>query len=155
MHRAALVIVAIAALISAGCVHTAGAAGPTYGLGRPADPAEITALDIDVSPDGSGLPDARGDAIAGARTFAATCARCHGAAVRLDPQRWPYATTLFDYVRRAMPPDRSTKLRADEVYAITAYELAVNGVIDRRDVLDRTTLPRVTMPGLKAFFTAP
>jgi S-disulfanyl-L-cysteine oxidoreductase SoxD len=155
MRSATLVIVAIAALIAAGCVHTAGAAGPTYGLGRPADPAEIAALDIDVSPDGTGLPDGRGDAVDGAQTFAAACARCHGAAVRLDPQRWPYATTLFDYVRRAMPPDRSTRLRPNEVYAITAYELAVNGVIARGDVLDRTSLPRVTMPGLKAFFTPP
>ncbi len=152
---ATLAFVAIVVLIAAGCAHTANGAAHTYGLGRPANAAEIAARDIDVSPDGAGLPGGRGDAVAGARIFAATCRRCHGEGVRLDPQRWPYATTLFDYVRRAMPPDRTERLRPDELYAVTAYELAINGVIDQRDVLDRQSLPRVTMPGLKSFFKSP
>jgi hypothetical protein len=152
---ATLALVTIAVLIAAGCARSGTGAAHTYGLGRPAESAEVARLDVDVSPDGDGLPPGRGDAAAGARIFAVSCRRCHGEGVRLDPQRWPYATTLFDYVRRAMPPDRTERLRPDELYAITAYELAINGVIEQHDVLDRESLPHVTMPGFKSFFRSP
>jgi S-disulfanyl-L-cysteine oxidoreductase SoxD len=116
--------------------------GP-YGLGRPAAPDVLALLDIDVSPDGRGLPAGRGTADEGAAVFSATCGRCHGVTVVLGPNRWPYATTLFDYIRRAMPPGRARPLTAAEVYAVTAYVLATNGFTARDDIIDQETLPHI------------
>jgi mono/diheme cytochrome c family protein len=128
----------------AGCVRqrAALAKGP-YGLGRPVAPDLLARLDIDVSPDGRGLPSGRGTADEGAAIFSATCSRCHGVTVALGPNRWPYATTLFDYIRRAMPPGRARALTADEVYAVTAYVLATNGFTARDDVINKETLSHV------------
>ncbi|HEY4440387.1 MAG TPA: c-type cytochrome [Candidatus Elarobacter sp.] len=151
--RGALAALALAAL-TFGCARAAASNGP-YGLGRPATTSEIAPLDIDVAPDGSGLPDGRGDAATGARVFATSCARCHGAGVVLSPERWAYATTLFDYVRRAMPPDRVSRLSANDLYAVVAFELTINGVLARDVQLDRKTLPQITLPGRGRFFTGP
>ena len=123
---------------------------PTFGIGRPATPAEIAALDIDVGPDGAGLPPGRGTAADGAPIYAARCASCHGKTGKEGPNDilvgrlpgdafpfardpsapktigsyWPYATTVFDYIRRAMPPDKPGSLRDDEVYNLVAFLLS-------------------------------
>src|SRR6185295_19682732 len=127
----------------------------TFGIGRAATPAEIAAWDIDVGPDGAGLPPGHGTAAAGAPIFAAKCAGCHGKTGKEGPNDalvgripndefpfardpkapktigsyWPYATTVFDYIRRAMPPDKPGSLKDDEVYNLTAFLLAANELI--------------------------
>ena len=152
-------------------------APPTFGIGRPATPAEIAAIDIDVGPDGAGLPPGRGTPADGAPIYAARCASCHGKTGKEGPndvlvgrlpgdaftfardQRapktigsyWPYATTVFDYIRRAMPPDKPGSLQNDEVYALTAYLLASNQLIPADAVVDATSLPKVKMPAREHF----
>ena len=150
--RALACATALVANALTGCTHASVAAQPAaYGLGRPPTAAEIAQIDIDVSPDGAGLPAGGAKADDGAPLFASRCSRCHGAAVALDQKRWPYATTLFDYIRRAMPPQRPRQLSAREIYALTAYLLAANGFIGRTDVVDVHTLPHVAMPGRALF----
>ena len=153
-----------------------------FGIGRRADPAEIAALDIDVMPDGRGLPPGRGTSSEGAPLFAAKCAACHGPegqgpfvspAGRLIGRNpgdafnfatdtagerdrtignyWPYATTLFDYVRRAMPPAAPGTLSSDEVYSVVAWVLAQNRIIPEGAVMNAETLPRVVMPARDRF----
>ena len=146
-----------------------------YGLGRTASSAEVAALDIDVAPDGHGLPPGRGTAAQGASLFAQKCASCHGAQgqgmppafpalVGRDPKGegfpfasdwritrtignyWPEATTIFDYVRRAMPHTAPGSLTNDEVYALTAFLLAANQVISSDAALDSASLSHVKMP---------
>lgn len=150
----------------------------SFGLGRAATPAEIAAVDIDVMPDGRGLPAGSGTVAEGSRIYAEQCALCHGvelegtpAAGRLIPpvehpdfpdgedppayrtigNYWPYATTLFDYVRRAMPFDRPGSLSDEEVYAVTAYLLHRNGIVSEGAVLDATSLATVVMPARDRF----
>jgi S-disulfanyl-L-cysteine oxidoreductase SoxD len=154
----------------------AAAQSPTFGLGRPATPEEIKSLDIDVTPDGRGLPPGRGTAAAGKLVYDARCVTCHGATGKEGPQDvlvggrgslssprpvktvgsyWPYATTLWDYIHRAMPFDHPGTLTWDDVYASTAYLLFLNGVVGENDVLDQETLPRVAMPNRNGFVTDP
>jgi cytochrome c len=142
------------------------------GHGRPASPEEIQREDIDVRPDGRGLPAGGGAAADGQPIFAAKCAGCHGAngeggqsGPRLvDPtpfrvgvnqptigNYWPYATTVWDYIHRAMPFDAPGSLSNDEVYALTAYLLAANGIISPDDRLDAQSLPAVRMPNQPNF----
>jgi len=156
------------------------AAQQDFGLGRAATPTEIATVDIDVGPDGAGLPRGRGTVDRGAALFAAKCASCHGpggagaypvypALVGRDPRAadfpfatdpnlkrtigdyWPYATTLFDYVRRAMPFDKPGSLTTDETYAVTAYLLAANELLAADAVLDSATLTGVKMPSRDRF----
>jgi cytochrome c len=156
-----------------------------FGLGRTATAAELAAIDIDVRPDGRGLPAGSGTPAAGARIYAARCVACHGKdgegvrqdRLQLGPKLigrnpgdafdfnestqkegaktignyWPYATTLFDYVRRAMPYDRPGSLTNDEVYAVTAYLLERNQLIKADAVIDAKSLPRVEMPSRDRF----
>ena len=153
---------------------------PTLGLGRAATPREIAALDIDVRPDGTGLPDGSGTAAAGAGIYAARCASCHGAEGEGTPagvllvgrvpndafnfgadrslenrktvgSYWPYATTVYDYVNRAMPPTQPGSLAPAEVYALTAWLLWKNGIIAENERIDRNTLPAVRMPARDRF----
>ena len=168
-----------AAAVSGGSRAVSSAASPAaseevaggWHLGRPAVDSEVSRLDIDIMPDGRGLPPGSGNHAAGVAVFQATCAACHGPAgegtplagplVDPDPENgfrrrvvghfWPYATTAFDYVRRAMPWDAPGTLTDDEVYAVVAWILAENGVIGREDVLDATSLPQVVMPGRARF----
>ena len=123
-------------------------------LGQPADPALIERENIDVSPDGAGLPPGSGDAIHGSVIFAASCAQCHGTAMTINPERWAYATSLFDYVRRAMPPTTRTKLTPAETYALVAYLLAANELIPEGAVMNSSSLPAVRMPRSKDFVPA-
>ena len=149
----------------------------TFGIGRAATPAEIAALDIDVGPDGVGLPPGRGTAADGAPIYAARCAGCHGKTGKEGPNDvlvgrlpgdafpfakdarapktigsyWPYATTVFDYIRRAMPPDKPGSLRDEEVYGLVAYLLSLNELVPADAVIDAASLPKVKMPAHDRF----
>lgn len=142
-----------------------------FGLGRPATQADIARLDIDVRPDGKGLPAGEGKPALGKVIFATKCAACHGVggvggpngslvsttdASRKRPEKtignyWPYATTVFDYIRRAMPFSEPGSLTNEEVYNLTAYLLNANGIIDDKAVINAKTLPKVVMPAQKLF----
>jgi S-disulfanyl-L-cysteine oxidoreductase SoxD len=152
-----------------------------FGFGRPATSAEIAALDLDVGPDGTGLPPGGGTALEGAPIYADKCAACHGAAGEGVPglgdvlvgrihgdafdfseafpsayprtigSYWPFATTIFDYVRRAMPFDRPGSLTDFELYALTAYLLHLNRIIPEDVRIDAESLPRVVMPARDRF----
>src|ERR1700689_4688803 len=142
-------------------------------LGQAVNPEEIASWDISIGPDGSGLPPGGGTPQQGERVYLAKCLACHGEKVSGKPSDqlvggqgslgpgqapvktvgsfWPYATTVFDYVRRAMPLNESKSLRDDEVYAVVAYILWLNGVIGENDTLDAQTLPAVRMPNRDGF----
>ena len=140
-----------------------------FGLGEPASMDLIQRLDIDVRPDGTGLPEGSGTAAAGAPVYAARCASCHGpsgegatanqlvgaAPVGASPATignyWPYATTLFDYIRRAMPTNAPGSLSTAEVYGLTAWLLSTNGIIDTDADINARTLPLVRMPARDMF----
>ena len=150
---------------------------PLFGFGRPATAAEIGAWDIDVRPDGAGLPPGRGTVAQGKAVYAARCAACHGEAGRNGPfdalvgreprsgfpfgrdpslvrtigNYWPYATTLYDYVHRAMPWTQPGSLEPDEVYGLVAYLLFLNQIVPQNAVLDAATLPKVVMPARDRF----
>jgi S-disulfanyl-L-cysteine oxidoreductase SoxD len=145
-------------------------AGPD--LGREASPEEIAAWDISIPPDGSGLPPGGGTADEGKTVYMAKCAACHGVKgmegpadplvggigtlasgkpVKTVGSYWPYATTLFDYVRRAMPYSAPNSLSNDEVYAVSAYLLFLNGIITPEARMTAETLPRVAMPNRDGF----
>src|SRR5580765_8522127 len=157
----------------------AGCASPTAtetpNLGRVATPAEVTAWDVSIPPDGTGLPLGRGTSAQGAVVYEQKCQNCHGekgagqpndrlvgghgtlaskTPVRAVGSYWPYATTLFDYVRRAMPYTQSHSLSDDEVYAVTAYLLYLNGITGESDVMNAETLPKVKMPNRDNFILA-
>jgi cytochrome c len=145
------------------------AQSPTYGVGRTPTAEEIRAWDISIGPTGEELPPGRGTVREGAALYRSTgCAACHGATAidgkapilkskagpnadiwargRILPLRSPFATTVWDYINRAMPLNREGTLTADEVYSLTAYMLFINEVIKEDEVLDATTLPKVKMP---------
>ena len=148
--------------------------GP-FGFGREPNSDEILAWDIDVDPSGAGLPAGSGSVADGDQVWRARCASCHGrngegvpgqsGAVVLpyDPEApwppfprtvgnyWPYATTLFDYVRRAMPADAPGSLTADEVYAVVAWMLHRNEIVPADAVMDAQSLPDVEMPARGRF----
>ena len=123
------------------------------GIGHVAPATDVAAADDDVAIDGTGLPAGSGTPEAGARVFETRCASCHARGAGLGRVRngWPYATSLFDYIRRAMPPDLDEAPSAADIYAVTAYVLAQSGAIGPTDVMDRKTLPRVAMPGKTSF----
>jgi cytochrome c len=145
------------------------AAGPN--LGQPLTHGDLAAWEIHVYPDGKGLPAGSGTMAQGAPIFAQKCAHCHGeagkgatnaalvgappiktiVAPRTIANFWPYATTVFDYIRRAMPWQSPRTLTNDEVYALTAYILALNKLIGENDVMNAETLPQVQMPNRDGF----
>ena len=154
--------------------------GQHFEIGRVATKAEVAAINLDIAPDGAGLPPGRGSAADGAALYAGKCASCHGAKgegiaplypqlIGRDPagesfdfakdpriartigNYWPYATTVFDYVRRAMPMTAPGTLSNDELYAITAYLLAANDVIVADATLDSASLVQVKMPARDRF----
>jgi cytochrome c len=141
-------------------------------LGTPISEAEIAPWDISILPDGTGLPPGSGTSADGARIFAAKCSVCHGengkgglaAAIagggpltsgiettKTIANFWPYATTLFDFTRRAMPWPRPRSLTNDEVYALTAYMLSLNKIVGEDAVMNAQTLPKVRMPNRDGF----
>jgi mono/diheme cytochrome c family protein len=163
--------------VAASLLFSAGAAfAEQLGLGSAPDPALVRAWDIDVTPDGVGLPEGRGSVADGKRVYAQKCAACHGSdgqggpmdrlaggqgslaspkPVKTIGSYWPYATTLFDYVRRAMPFNAPQTLSNDEVYAVTAYLLQLNGIVPADATLDAATLAAVRMPNRNGFVPDP
>jgi len=158
--------------LMAAVIFAAGTAFSGPDLGLEVKPEEIAAWDITVPPDGSGLPSGSGTATEGGAVYFVKCAGCHGlkgTGGPADPlvggmgtlaskkplktvgSYWPYATTLFDYIRRAMPYNAPRSLTNDEVYALSAYLLFLNGIIDEKARMDAKTLPRVRMPNRDGF----
>ncbi len=155
--------------------NAASAQAPQFG--QPIAPADIAPWDISIGPDGAGLPPGRGTAMQGEAIYAAKCQACHGekgtgkpndplvgGMGTLAPDKvpmktvgsyWPYATTLFDYIRRSMPFQESQSLTSEEVYAVSAYILNLNGIIGANDVLDAQSLPKVRMPNQDGFILFP
>lgn len=144
-------------------------------LGVPATAEEIAAMDVSIGPDGADLPPGSGTPKQGAAVYAAKCIACHGpegangvndrlvggqgtltsaTPVKTIGSYWPYATTIFDYVRRAMPYPAPHSLSDAEAYAVTAYLLHLNGIIGADDVMDATSLPKVKMPNRAGFIPA-
>lgn len=146
---------------------SSNSASATFHFGRPATEEEIAAWDIDVPPDGQGLPKGSGNVVDGAAIYAMKCAVCHGdngegikpngALVASESNGktigsyWPYATTIFDYVRRSMPFNTPGSLSDQEVYAITAFLLYKNKIIEEDMTIDAKSLPNVVMPNQEAF----
>ena len=177
MKRSALVLVFVLV-----CVVRLAAQSPQspqsqkFGVGRPPTPEEIRDLAAAIAPDGGGLPEGSGTVAAGREVFAAQCSRCHGPKAEGDvgpalvggqgtlqtarPIKtvgsfWPYATTLWDYINRAMPFDQPGLLKPSEVYAAVAYILSLNGIIADAAVMDAKSLPKVRMPNRDGFVADP
>jgi S-disulfanyl-L-cysteine oxidoreductase SoxD len=166
-------IVGAAAAPVLGLALTASAFAQNPNLGRPISQEDLASWDISIGPDGAGLPPGSGTVQQGEAVYAAKCQACHGEkaagqpndrlvggqgslagdrpAVKTVGSYWPYATTLFDYIRRAMPLNRSKSLANDEVYAVTAYLLNLNGIIPDSATIDAQTLPKVAMPNREGF----
>jgi S-disulfanyl-L-cysteine oxidoreductase SoxD len=147
-----------------------------FGFGTPATPQQIAGWDIAIEPDGTGLPPGSGSVAQGEALFAKLGAKCHGAKgegtdaapalvggrgslatdkpVKTVGSYWSYATTLYDYIHRAMPADHPQSLKPDEVYALCAYILYLNDIVPQDAVMDAHTLPQVVMPN-HAGFTSP
>jgi len=162
----------------AGAVAAALLVLPAYAVdfGRPASSDETKLWDIDVRPDGKGLPDGSGTVAHGKEVFAENCAACHGdngqggikdrlvggqgtlasdKPIKTVGSFWPYATTLFDYIHRAMPYQAPGSLSVDDYYALTAYVLSLNGILAPDGKLDKETLPKVKMPNRDGFIPDP
>jgi len=166
MRRCATCLVVLVVFL----VSTSGFA-QTPNLGKPLTPDELAGWDINILPDGTGLPAGSGTTSEGARIYSAKCAMCHGEngkggtnarLVGREPIKdmesektianfWPYATTLFDYIRRAMPWRQPRSLSNDEVYALTAYILSLNKLIGENETMNAQTLPKVRMPNRDGF----
>ena len=151
-----------------------------YGFGSPASPEDLSKY-FAIQPDGHGLPPGSGTAQTGAQLFAERCTACHGEHLEGNPTRgiggnkllggrgtintktpvktvesyWPYATTLFDYIKRAMPMNAPGSLSNDEVYSLTAYILSKAKIIQPDDTVNASTLPNVEMPNRDGFFPDP
>lgn len=142
------------------------------GLGTPVSPDELSAIDFVILPNGDGLPEGFGTAATGAIVYQRNCLACHGekgtggandalaggqgslsgdSPLKTIGSFWPYATTVFDYVRRAMPIQSPGVLSNDELYAVTAYLLYINGVVGEKDKINAETLPGVRMPNRDNF----
>jgi cytochrome c len=163
-------LAAAVSLLSLFAIPALAADAPHFGV--PADPARMKAWDITILPDGSNLPLGKGSVKEGEAIYAAKCQMCHGAngegkpADRLtggigtlnSPQPvktvasyWPYATTLFDYIRRAMPVTNPHSLDDHEVYSLVAYILSIDGIVKKDAVLDAKSLPKIKMPNRDGF----
>src|SRR5918996_3056548 len=149
---------------------------PTYNVGRPPAAEEVKAWDLTIPPDGQGLPPGNGTAALGQAIYVERCASCHGEMgedpkysrlvgghdtlataqpIRSIGSFWQYATTLWSYIGRSQPFDEPGSLTADQVYAVTAYLLHLNGIIGEQDVMDAKTLPLVQMPNRDGFVPDP
>jgi S-disulfanyl-L-cysteine oxidoreductase SoxD len=166
----ALLLPAALSLLS--CVAQAQQGQQHPNLGHPLTPDEVQKLDITVFPDGRGLPAGSGSVATGATVYAQKCQACHGQqgqggpmerltggvgtlatdkAVKTPVSYWPNSTTIFDYIRRAMPINTPQSLTNDEAYAVTAYLLSIDGVVPKDATLDAKSLPQVKMPNRDGF----
>jgi S-disulfanyl-L-cysteine oxidoreductase SoxD len=167
--REPLLAAALALVLAAGAVRA-----ETPNLGRVATPEEIKAYDITADPNGDGLPPGSGTPQQGEAVYTAKCGSCHGEKgvngqadrlvggqgtlsgekrpIKTVGSNWPYATSVFAYIRRAMPFNEPKSLTPDETYAVTAYLLQLNGIIKDGDVMNAQTLPKVQMPNRDGFF---
>ena len=164
--------VGIGMLIAMAGVWPAAAQLPTYGVGRPPTAEEVKAWDLTIPADGQGMPPGRGNAALGRPIYVERCASCHGETgedpkysrlvgghgtlttdkpIRTIGSFWHSAPTLWSYIRRAQPFDEPGSLTADQVYAVTAYLLHLNGIIGEQDVMDAKILPLVKMPNRDGF----
>jgi mono/diheme cytochrome c family protein len=171
-HKHVLALLAAASLT---VLAARGAAQEGPGLGQPVSAADAAPWDISIQPDGTGLPPGSGDAATGAQIYGTYCVACHGQGGAGQPNDklvggqgtlkelrqtrtvgsyWPYATTIFDYIRRAMPFNAPESLTNDQVYALTAYLLAENKIIDAGATMNAATLPKVEMPNRDGFIMA-
>jgi cytochrome c len=171
-----LALCAALVVVAAAPITTATAADEPH-FGKPVTAADIAAWDISIGPDGAGLPPGKGTVQQGETVYAAKCRACHGekgagspndrlvggagtiapdkAPVKTVGSYWPYATTLFDYIRRAMPFPETKSLTSDETYAVSAYILSLNGIVGTEEVLDAQSLPKVKMPNRDGFILFP
>src|ERR1700761_7984990 len=145
---------------------------PAPHFGTPADPARMKAWDITILPDGSNLPPGKGSVKEGEAIYAAKCQMCHNeqgkgqpadrltggigtlgtqAPIKTVASYWPYATTVFDYIRRAMPVNHPHTLDDHEVYSLVAYILSIDGIVKKDAVLDAKNLPKIRMPNRDGF----
>jgi len=149
---------------------SSGAQAPS--LGKPVTASQLSGFDLIIQPDGSGLPAGRGTAAQGESVFRTRCQSCHGESgegnssatvlvggsmqsegppLRTVGSYWPHATTVFDFIRRAMPADAPKSLTDNEVYQATAFVLFLNGIVGRDEVLDAQSLPLINMPNSEGF----
>src|SRR5215469_8177989 len=168
MHKVSITALAVLLLT---CMARAETHSP-YGIGRTATPAEIAGWNIDIGRDGSGLPPGSGTVARGHEVIEQQCVACHGDKgqggvgdkliggqgtlatanpVRTVGSYWPYAPTLFDYIRRAMPQNAPQSLSSDEVYAVSAYILSLNGIVPAEATLDAQSLAAIRMPNRDGF----
>ena len=171
-ERIAVVIVIAAAVLAACAVQPP--AGNPPALGAAVSAEEVARWDISIPPSGAGLPKGGGSARQGVQVYEQKCIACHGAKgagkpadalvggigslatrapVRTVGSYWPYSTTLFDYVRRAMPITNPLSLSDDEVYAVSAYVLYLNGIVGEDQQMNAQSLPRVKMPNRDGFIS--
>jgi S-disulfanyl-L-cysteine oxidoreductase SoxD len=163
--------------VSAAMLAAAPALAQAPQFGQAIAPVDIAPWDISIGPDGAGLPPGSGTAKTGEAVYATKCQPCHGekgaggpndalvggigslapgkVPVKTVGSYWPYATTLFDYIRRAMPFPETKSLTSDETYAVSAYILNLNGIVGTNDVLDAQSLPKVKMPNRDGFIPFP
>ena len=168
-----LVVTAVLGAVAASPV---AAQLPTYRVGRPPSAEEVTAWDLTIPADGQGLPPGRGTAALGKPIYVERCASCHGETGQ-DPKYnilvggqgtlntdkpvlsigsfWSHAPTLWSYINRAQPTDEPGSLTADQVYAVTAYLLHLNGIVKADEIVDAATLPRIRMPNRDGFVPDP
>jgi S-disulfanyl-L-cysteine oxidoreductase SoxD len=157
-------------------VGSLASSGHAYDFGRTATREEVKLWDIDVRPDGKGLPDGSGTAAHGKAVYEQNCEACHGPngqggikdrlvggqgtlasdmPIKTVGSYWPYATTLFDYIHRAMPYQDPGSLSIDDTYAVAAYILSLNGILPADGRLDKSTLPAIKMPNRDGFVPDP
>jgi S-disulfanyl-L-cysteine oxidoreductase SoxD len=174
--RSALVAACACALLVAAVTRSSDAQLPTYGVGRAPTAEQINAWNTTIPFDGTGLPLGSGTAAQGKAIYTERCAACHGpsgADGKYDPlvggrgtlttdkpvltigSFWPYAPTLWSYIKRAQPVDEPGSLTPEQVYAVTAYLLYLNGLIGEHDVMDARTLPQIRMPNRDGFVMDP
>lgn len=173
VRRVLSLLLLLALQAGAGAAHDTEVAdtAPTPHLGRAARADLVRAWSLSVYPDGRGLPPGSGTAALGGPIYRQRCARCHGAdgeggsggtlvgrgsLTDPDPDQtvgnyWPYATTLYDFIRRSMPMDAPATLSDDDVYAVSAYLLHLNQIVGLEDRLDADSLPRIRMPNRDGF----
>jgi len=168
------IFLVVLCFVAGGALRAQTNSGKQTGLGRPASTDEVKQRDITTLPNGVGLPDGKGTAAQGELVYRDKCASCHGPngegvppqgtqlvggvgslasdnPVRTVGSYWPYATSVWDYIHRAMPQNQPGSLSADDTYAVTAFLLSRNKIIDTSDVMDKESLPKVRMPNRDGF----